>query len=1176
MRGICQGNEGFVYNSFTCGRGNGCGNIHAGHININALRNGKNVAVYTLGHEITHYIKEWSPAKFKTLSDFVMDKLGGDAETLIDEKLALLRKIPDYKDYTVAELTDLAAEEVVADGMELVLTDGKVLEELSKTDKSLWEKIRDWFFDIIGQIRRSWQGLNQASKTAQVLAETMESLDEIERMFTEGVKEAGERTRTAGVETVTRMNEENMHDSEKVYSFKGYAEDGKKIYESNFPKGTPKAAKSERILNYIQNVWSKKPIPLVISNGETSRTIYAQFDPTMDETQNIPSDASKLAGGNRHGTHSEQRITLDLADDYYDIASSASYNYSKLETGKELETHDGVIMWHYFVEDIYFSEYGSEETIPFTVTINVKEKANGDYVYSFNAEKESPTRRTLHADVNTRKGANGELFLDDSIPQPEDSVNRKYSISENIPSTLSTEDQALLFDTEFYERYESESQEPITETVEELETIKASDAFASMGYNEAFDLNAKLKAKRAGYDTIYDYYVETEKQRMMEEYRRYAESGRENRTSRLLNERRKAAQKEQKLRAETAGATPLQNAQYQIIQETNPMWDEYHTGIRSPKDIKTFAEVVEDSDSFNWGDFTREDAEKALRDGTVRVYSSYAIKNGVFVSTSYKQALQYAGNNPDGVHTRVVALDSVAWINGDEGQYAKVYKSEKRYSLGEDSGTAAESPNVSENRDLTDREMLLAMAEQMVGNEAEFKIVSDYKAKMDEQNARQARANELTDEQEFILVKRYQQKAAPTSGAAFLWYLESDHAHAKHSLQSGEVGLNGCGDVAGHIEDGVSGVTAGLVGHVLDVQTLVGHDGGELGQHTGDVLVQHADTGIAGARHGDGGEVHAVLDVTVLEVVVHLEGGHDGAVVLGLLGGCAQVGDQDGAGNADQLLSGEVGDVAGDLAAGQRLDHVGGLNEGVAGEVDDLHAVLHVCHGSGVDHALGVGGGGDVDGDVVSHLVDLLVGGGVGDVVVQVPSGVYGQEGIATDHLHTQTDGDVGHQTADSTQTDDTEGLALQLTACELGLVLLHGLGGVGILLQSADPLDTGYDVTGGQKQGADGQLLDAVGVGTGGVEHHDTLLGAFVQRNVVDTGACAGDGQQLGVEVHIQHVGGANHDALGGGYLCADVVQSGIQLIGTDLGDLVEQLNVFHDGCSPFEMVGAHLYAPV
>jgi hypothetical protein len=36
--------------------------------------------------------------------------------------------------------------------------------------------------------------------------------------------------------------------------------------------------------------------------------------------------------------------------------------------------------------------------------------------HSLNAEKEPSTRRTLHADVSTRKGANGELFLDNSIP----------------------------------------------------------------------------------------------------------------------------------------------------------------------------------------------------------------------------------------------------------------------------------------------------------------------------------------------------------------------------------------------------------------------------------------------------------------------------------------------------------------------------------------------------------------------------------------------------------------------------------------------------------------------------------------------------------------------------------------------------------------------------------------
>lgn len=186
------------------------------HVNINALRDGKNISLYTLGHEVTHYIKEWSPTKFEALADFVLDQMGVDAEAAVAEKLASLKRLGIVTDtMTVAEANALAREELVAEGMELVLTDGKVLEELSKADKSLWEKIRDWFFDIIGQIRQSWQDLNQASKTAQVLKETVESLEEIERLFTEGVREAGERTRTAGVETVTRMNES---DAQVTYS----------------------------------------------------------------------------------------------------------------------------------------------------------------------------------------------------------------------------------------------------------------------------------------------------------------------------------------------------------------------------------------------------------------------------------------------------------------------------------------------------------------------------------------------------------------------------------------------------------------------------------------------------------------------------------------------------------------------------------------------------------------------------------------------------------------------------------------------------------------------------------------------------------------------------------------------------------------------------------------------
>ena len=233
-------------------------------------------------------------------------------------------------------------------------------------------------------------------------------------------------------------------------SLKGITEDGIRAYEANFPLGTPKAAKSKHILDLIQNVWSKKPIKLTISNDEKSRVIYAQCDPAFDK--NLKTDASKIAGGNRMGSASEQRVTLDLADDYYEIAENSVYNYSKFETGKNNKTHENVIMWHYFFSNIYFSEYGKSELIPYTVTINVKEKKSGDYVYSFSAEKEFSTRRTLHAGVSTRKGANGELFLDDSISQKEQFVNRE---NEEISKNVDFNEKKSLKDTSSVETRES-------------------------------------------------------------------------------------------------------------------------------------------------------------------------------------------------------------------------------------------------------------------------------------------------------------------------------------------------------------------------------------------------------------------------------------------------------------------------------------------------------------------------------------------------------------------------------------------------------------------------------------------------------------------------------------------------------------------------------------------------
>lgn len=128
--------------------------------------------------------------------------------------------------------------------------------------------------------------------------------------------------------------------------------------------------------------------------------------------------------------------------------------------------------------------------------------------------------------------------------------------------------------------------------------------------------------------------------------------------------------------------TTHKEKQLDIINNTNPMLDDYHVGIRNIEDIKTFEEVVNnDDESFAWGDFSKEDAEKALKKGKVTIYSSYPIEQGVFVSTSKIQAEEYAGGKGSKVYSKTVPLDEVAWINGDEGQYANT---KQKYSLTND------------------------------------------------------------------------------------------------------------------------------------------------------------------------------------------------------------------------------------------------------------------------------------------------------------------------------------------------------------------------------------------------------------------------------------------------------------------------------------------------------------
>lgn len=278
-----------------------------------------------------------------------------------------------------------------------------------------------------------------------------------------------------------------------------------------------------------------------------------------------------------------------------------------------------------------------------TVNIGIDKDGNKHF-YEINK-----IHTTSNSSVSTNKSSSIDSINNSILPTKGD-VNRnttKYSMQESENNSgsfnLPTKNEARLL---------------------KLKNIDTSN----MSFLERSRIKQEIRALQEGFNTVEEYKQHYEEKRR-EAIKKYEEEQRNAENRRIEKEE---IQKN-KLAKEIKEATPHKRQQYEIIQYNNPMSDEYHVGIRSPKDILTAEEAFKnDGESFTWGDFSYEDAQRALKSGKVKIYSSKPIEQGNFVSTSKIQAEEYAGGKGSKVYEKMVSLDDIAWINGDEGQYAKV------------------------------------------------------------------------------------------------------------------------------------------------------------------------------------------------------------------------------------------------------------------------------------------------------------------------------------------------------------------------------------------------------------------------------------------------------------------------------------------------------------------------
>ena len=207
------------------------------------------------------------------------------------------------------------------------------------------------------------------------------------------------------------------------YSMVGRGENGLKTYKSDFGSDMTVEEKKTYMYRLITDVWAKKPLQLTILQDGKERKITARFDGEANGER----FAGKMAYGNRRGNRTERLITLNLANDIWEIANESRYENSKGEF-KQTRMHESSERWHYFVNAInYVDDAQPGRNGVYDFNLDVMERDDGDFVYTFSLKKRrTDAPRTFTAGVDGKNAADADSSKN-SISKTGETVKGKMS-----------------------------------------------------------------------------------------------------------------------------------------------------------------------------------------------------------------------------------------------------------------------------------------------------------------------------------------------------------------------------------------------------------------------------------------------------------------------------------------------------------------------------------------------------------------------------------------------------------------------------------------------------------------------------------------------------------------------------------------------------------------------------
>jgi hypothetical protein len=198
-----SGKRGFTTEDGQFTRSNGWYDPETGDIwvDVNAGADGKGLILVTAAHELTHFIRQWSPAKYKIFADFIISQYGEGSKT-VNELVKERQDVAVERGYTLSY--DEALEEVVARSCESFLQDSDAavkIAALAQKDKSLAQKVKSFVGQLLAKIRRVAKelGLTPDSEEGKYIASMETGLQSLYDMWTDALIDAGRSFSRAGV-----------------------------------------------------------------------------------------------------------------------------------------------------------------------------------------------------------------------------------------------------------------------------------------------------------------------------------------------------------------------------------------------------------------------------------------------------------------------------------------------------------------------------------------------------------------------------------------------------------------------------------------------------------------------------------------------------------------------------------------------------------------------------------------------------------------------------------------------------------------------------------------------------------------------------------------------------------------------------------------------------------------